>query len=725
MHEERGQSWVALFVFGILIFAALGAFLFYKFEDQGFYDRKNQTNLNQTGGLSNVNRSITNTNSSSGCFLSWVRWEKDNSEVSTVKSEDSIVLATYAERCSGKLIDVKVYKENGNSDIFISSFSSVISGNSAQLSMTLDSNFVNGSTYYFVSSLVGNASSRVESSGLLISNLFTPGNNKDPLLCDGYGDDRDYLYNVNVNVFTKSNGRQSFIATLDGKTLRTNVTGEDRFFVDNSNGALQINYDINHVCGGFDITYNINNPTSQPQLLPDFIFGGFKQARNNPNYLELKRGGMLASAAGITSLYGQYYPSSFVYSPLTLAVTDEFSQGTSIQYPFLSYKVETILQMNWATDGSMTHRYVLVYPSASGPVKGFIPAGTQQTYVISLRFAPSRYWLLTLEPYKKYFLSQYGGVQKTSKDTRPVAGVSEAYTSYVNATNPRGYVDWYTRGKRLDIDGWADEVTRVINLLNTKGYKRLMLWQTAGLYDSAVCANCNFPPAFMDWLPKLVETQSELNRIKQAGISLGFWWGRSGQIPVPDQWPPSSLVLANYSNTAHHSYLLNQFNLAKQRGADSIGLDTFTAIEPNGRSLWLDEMKSLSSIEFVHEHGGADIFHTRAANFYTDNYENGNWDTIFGPSILSWYLNPNSEVWAYAVASNAELNSLGQSGMQARAQQLAKWGYTYVDNGVFTDVKNLDLTISECLDRIDNDGDGVIDWPRDNDCQDEFDESER
>jgi hypothetical protein len=718
MSGDESTIFSTYFLIAVIVFGTLGLLLIVFHE--GIFDRGL--------GLFHSNASIQNATAVSiqhvaqrtgSCVINAVRWEKDGKEISTLTRGDDAELLIEGLGCDEMPLTVIVYSQNASNNRVVESFSQVrwINGTA----VVLWGSEAEGS-YYFSAELVSNGSIRAESNIIRVTALLST---RDPLLCVGFGDDRDYLYDVDFTFSSKSNGRQTFTASLNGTTLRVN-TEEDRFFYDNSNGVLDITYDLVPSCGGIDIVYHITNPSSQPQSLPDFLFGGFRQDKVNPRYLELRRGGFLTAAQNANNFYADYYPSTFVYSPVTVIVSDGIAQGSSINYPFLEYNVEVIPQLLWSSDGKVAYRHSLVHPSSSGPILATIAAGSSQTYTISVRFSPSRNWLLTLDPYKKYFDQTYGSLKKeSSKDMRPVGGVSEAFTEYVNDTNPRGYNYWYVPGKRLDIDGWGPEVTRLLGVLASKHYQRLMIWQTAGMYDPRIC-DCNFPSQYMDWLPKLVETQGELARIKDAGISLGFWWGRSGQVVMPVAWPPasvSSIIPANYSNSEHRSYLENQFNLGKQRGADMIGLDSFGFMEPYGRSKWLDEMMS-SSLDFVHEHGGADIFHTRAANFYTDEYENGKWMTLSGPSVLSWYLNPNAEIWAYEVASPSESVLLGQSGMKARAEKLAKWGYTYVDNGLFLDVSNLDVSVSECLDHKDNDNDGVIDWPRDPDCTDEFDEKE-
>lgn len=659
------------------------------------------------------------------CSFKTGYWALNNTRISSVQAGTQVNLVLEGSDCEGMSVRAVIYERYGSSKHALNTVTFGFANTTAQLPWNTDASASPSVEYYFVAFLVSNESVMLQSDNLEIGTVPLV-RTTNSLLCQGFSDDRSYLYNVSTTVSTKADGTQTFTVMLNGTLIRTN-TREDRFFYDHSNEALSIHYTIVPVCGGVDIVYTVTNPSNEAYQLPDFTFGGIQQHKSHARYLEPRQWGTLKDVT-TTALYDSPWPDVFAYSPVMVTVNDEFAQGTSIQYPFRDYGVNVLPYMEWS-DQDVLERYVFAYDSFyHGSQKGSIRAHDEQTYTVSLRFAPARYWLLTLEPYKRYFTAEYGSLQSSSaKDMHPVAAVTEAYREYYNATNPRGYVDWYTPGTRLDHDGWGAEVTRLLNVLGTQHYQRLMLWHTAGVYDPNACAQCNdFPAQFMDWLPKLVETQGELHRLAQAGISLGFWWGRSGQVPVPVAWPPDHFVSANYSNATQHAYQTNQLALARQRGVRVLGLDSFTYMYPVDRSLWLDEMRQIdSSLHFVHESGGADIFHTRAANFYTDPYVAGKgWTTIAGPHVLSWYLNPKSEVWVLAAISNADRENIGTSGMYSRAKQLVRWGYTFIDNGPYLDASNLDVGVSECLDHTDNDHDGLADWPYDTDCSDEFDESE-
>ncbi|PIQ78651.1 MAG: hypothetical protein COV79_05165, partial [Parcubacteria group bacterium CG11_big_fil_rev_8_21_14_0_20_41_14] len=175
----------------------------------------------------------------------------------------------------------------------------------------------------------------------------------------------------------------------------------------------------------------------------------------------------------------------------------------------------------------------------------------------------------------------------------------------------------------------------------------------------------NYPPQFMsDWLPYVAGTDGNFTKYAQNGIELGFWWGRSNEIPVPVQWNPSNLENADYENPAHITFLTNELEIAEQRGARMIGLDAFTQMPVYQRVLWIDDMKrNAPNMVFTHESTGPDIMHRKLAN----HADPATWGDINAPDLLAWYLNPDSEIY---VLGRGAYNNL------AFMQEMSKWGFT-------------------------------------------------
>src|SRR5206468_3508779 len=120
-----------------------------------------------------------------------------------------------------------------------------------------------------------------------------------------------------------------------------------------------------------------------------------------------------------------------------------------------------------------------------------------------------------------------------------------------------------------------------------------MIWTPSGCYDTGH-SGFNFPPQFMsEWTSMEVATTSVLDQVGAAGVSLGFWWGNSGSIPVPVQWNPTSEVAARpISKAADASFLMNELALARARGTKEIGLDAFTTMPVAEQYNWIDQMQA-------------------------------------------------------------------------------------------------------------------------------------
>jgi len=568
--------------------------------------------------------------------------------------------------------------------------------------------------------------------------------------CTGFGDDRDLLYNVTINLFTKADGTKSFnaIRKSDGLVLRQNFSDE-KFFGDNSNGALTTTYSITPTCGGVDITYSVQNPTSQSQNPPNLRVDGIMQVVSGDFYvLDIKDAGFTRRVTKPNGQVGTLYLGSngldgfggtgtlaypnFYYSPVIVAYDNSFSVGTGIQYPYLNYKHDVVPQLARVTSGLQTGTWRHEYRE----FKPLMPANQQRTYTISVRFTKPSSWIVTLDPYKKYFKQTYGNSQQTAQNRHPIHGVELAYSQFYNAqTNPRSY---QSTGyfNELPSVGWGSFVDGFIAQTKALGYERAMIWTPSGLYNpQGSCTSpenqgsgqhCNYPPAFMDFLPHLDSTAGNFSKFAQNNLELGFWWGRSGQTPNPEQWNPTSISNADYENAQQISFLTNQLLLAKQRNAKTIGLDYFGGMPAFQRDDWIDDMKSLTinQVLFVHEGSGPDFLHRKMGNFYWPSsyiwWTQYNKSLIESPDVLSHYLNKGSEIWTWhrdTIYWN--LNSV---------QKMASYGFTPVYFGYPTqysiNVANLDYDLVECFNDFDDDSDGDVDWPYDDGCDSATDTSE-
>lgn len=577
--------------------------------------------------------------------------------------------------------------------------------------------------------------------------------------CTGYGDERDYNYNPLITFTNTAGGDESFIATRrsDGKVLRQNFANE-QFYVDKSSGALDITYDIAESCGGVDITYTVHNPTGQNQTPPDLRVEGIMQRTSGDFYLlDIRDTGYLRNikkpdgsisniflgSAGRenTENWGVLTYPDFYYSPVVVAHDNDFAVGTALLYPYLQYKHEIVPQMTKVTSGLQAGTWRHEYKEFAPSTYARLAPSETRTYKITLRFSQPRTWLFTLEGYKKYFKQIYGNVDHVRPiDRRPIYGMDPTSELVFNAsTNPRSF---RTDGiyATINTTGWTPFMYFFLQDVITHGFERTMIWGPSGLYSYAVeCSapnfpstnegqECNQPTAFMDLPTPILNTVSALSQFDQSNVELGFWWGHSSHVPVPQTWDPASVVEANYSNSTHTAFLDNQLTLAHQRGTDLIGLDAFSGYTFD-RYTWIDRMKQVSEndIQFGHEGSGSDILHRKIANVVYNPMQYGSWWTQFdktvrmGPDALSHYINEGAEIWF--IEDRPPL--CGEDVIE----EIASWGYTPLYFGICAgqypvDLSTLDLDLATCFDGDDDDNDDLTDWPYDPGCDSPTDANE-
>jgi hypothetical protein len=135
------------------------------------------------------------------------------------------------------------------------------------------------------------------------------------------------------------------------------------------------------------------------------------------------------------------------------------------------------------------------------------------------------------------------------------------------------------------------------------------------------------------------------------------------------------------------------------------------------RYLWVDAMKKIApGVSLIHEGAGADVMHSKMGNYYHPVPWNG--QPLDAPDVLSAYLNPGSEIWVQAQ---------WESWVNFEAvQNLVQWGFTpVVRTYPEVNVNGLDDNLVACFDGLDNDSDGLVDWPYDPGCVTAADRSEK
>ena len=533
--------------------------------------------------------------------------------------------------------------------------------------------------------------------------------------------DRQYLYeDIQISVFGGPAGPTFTAARSDGLVLRQNYANE-AFVADNSNGALAISYEIIEQCAGVDIVYTVGNPSGVPHPIPNFELHGIRQAITGDVFALNPAQSGTVEPLDLTMSTSFNWPYARVYSPVLVTHDGEFAVGTSLIFPQDEYHHSVRLRLEKVVAGSQSETWRHRYKYEPSDVEAVVPPGETRTYTMSVRFGPPRYWLLTLYPYRDFFQGHYGAYSdERVADRRPIMGSNVSnHGDYDPLTNPRGY----NVSLGIHTDGWGPYVASTLELLQQHGVQRLHLWAPSGTYHNP--DGCpNFPPQFMDFLPHLEATDFFFDLFALNGYELGFWWGRSVEIPYgfdEDGWDPEGCEDVEYFTDADISFMTGQLVQALDRGAQVIGLDAFPTMSAWKRSLWVDYLKAMAAgVLFIHEPAGPDFLHAKIGNYYAPH----GWGrpTQPGPDLLSRYLgNGDSEIW---VRFKSDTHTYTQQDLQDHI----RWGFTpitlrLVDFDNF-DVSALDYTLVECIDGQDNDGDGLVDFPYDPGCECAADDSE-
>ena len=591
---------------------------------------------------------------------------------------------------------------------------------------------------------------------------------------------------IDVAVSEGGGGAPTFTVTrADGTVLREPFAAE-RFVEDRSGGALDLSWTIETRPGGVDVRYTIVNGSGSDQPLPALRLEGLRYAAHGPEdaleilstathqYLHrrtldepafLDGNGQFQGhgAFEVNGLDAMPYPR--IYAPVIVAGDGDFTAGSALLVHGTEDGLRPEMFVELLSDGHWCHVFDL------GRLGGTIPGGRTLTVTASIRFARPRNWLVTLFPYRMWFEGLYGGQASiVPRDTRPVSAVSLSYDTVaweqyqacladgacpgdgsppggdtVVAWNLRGY-NWYLRTDRYGLDGPNPDhgnrgfVTTWIQRLQDAGFERAMLWTFSGQFwtcpDSQVipgdhpsCAT-NFPHQFMsDLLPAMADSLDALGQFAGAGIDLGFWWGRAGQVPQPMAWNPDAVVPLDPGDPDHVAFAENELALAVQRGARALGLDAFPNMAPGDQLGWLAHLAELApGVELWTEGSVTDWLHTRSAIFLQpeNRWSAGPWagTPIEEPALLPRYLNPGAEILVY-------LDARDDAAFPAEVERLMRNGYTPViaaHPDIFdvplTPVSGLDGTPPACANGIDDDGDGLADFPFDPGCRTAGDWSE-
>ena len=407
----------------------------------------------------------------------------------------------------------------------------------------------------------------------------------------------------------------------------------------------ELDYKLEKVPGGFDVAFEVRNPTDSPQRRPAFnlhgIFMGryltYLDARDLGCLEEFELGKTNSEPATKTVAYrfnkASTYPNN--YSPVAVLFNKSFAVGVSLIYSLPESK-------HWVGFRYSNYEHmqellghlrieVDLYARRQGYMeprgRTLLEPGGSDSYRIAVRFAEPDNWLDTLEPYREFFKETYGEVSYEA-DLRPVYAVGTAQADLPSADNPRGYFP----DTRLDLVGWRPLVERVKRQGIGNGFERVHVWSPSGLYR----VGDNYPPEFMtEWLPKLVETLPVLHELRDQGMTLGAWWGRAGE--VSGGWNTGSMWVLDPDDPKDIEFAFAEAKLAEERGFIEIGLDGWRFIPLWDRLEYMKRMKeNFPTLRFISEGNDPDIGHVLAPGYCGQDC---------GPPLLADWLNPGHESW--------------------------------------------------------------------------------
>ena len=404
-----------------------------------------------------------------------------------------------------------------------------------------------------------------------------------------------------------------------------------------SKTPLETKVDLKPAPGGFDLLLTLRNGTDKPQPRPRVFLRGIRLGTKF-TYLDARDLGTLhqKQVEGGKPIFhhSMRYPDD-LYAPVSTFFNDRFAVGMSLLYePFKAqHGVRNIIY----TEGGQWFGTAALGIDLDGPPPKWLPQkgrlrvkpGETETFRFAVRFAKQDRWRDTLEPYREHFRKTYGPVRYKA-DRRPVFGEPTGLVKFINLkTNPRGYHP----KTRIDRVGWKPYIDHLMTAVE-KGYRRVMVWCPSGLYSKGD----NYAPEFMtEWLPKLVETAGEFDRLKGRKVTVGFWWGRSSQ--TSGGWNTGRMWATNLDNPKDVAAALAELRLAAERGADEIGLDAFKYIPLWERYDWLQRLqREFPTMRFITESADCDIMHTIAPTFMTYQRQSQ------APALADW-LNPGHESW--------------------------------------------------------------------------------
>jgi len=406
---------------------------------------------------------------------------------------------------------------------------------------------------------------------------------------------------------------------------------------------------------GCDLVFTFNNTTDQWSQLGKITVAGlrFDESITGHDFrFDGKPITMNADNSGI-GVSGWFYPGG-TYSPVNVLEDGDYKVGMSLIYPVLSYKhqVKIRSKAQFPTGGVawFTEFTLNAFDENKYNPQGDLAPGESRVYVVAVRAVKgARPWQTTLEPYREFFRARYGQV-KYQRDPRPIQFSSLAVDGNHEADNPYGFAGGYNL--RPDLFGFGPWVNRLVDRVD-RGFTRIMVSKPTGQFY--VNQQNNIPTLFTShWMEgaeyghALGDAVQQFNRIPQAGLHLGLWWGRGAQV-MPDGWDTYRIEELNPNNPEHVALGFKELDLAYAAGARLIGLDAFRRMQAWDALQWLQMMQQRApGTRFVTEPVCGDIVHNFVPAFQVATRPASEAELrVETRHYLADLLNPGHEIWGY------------------------------------------------------------------------------
>lgn len=563
------------------------------------------------------------------------------------------------------------------------------------------------------------------------------------------GSDESFQYDLDVN----AGGAQGPTITYEGVTLMQPSTRPIYQTVSGGNGA-QVTRTVTPRPGGVDLTYTVTNPTGTPQKHPTLLVPGLMLPTDSGALLPSDIGEIQATTmrpprppwnslqVRMTDQSGQtcvmpngnaclvrrtgVYPEES-YSPMVVVTTRQYALGISVLYDFKGTWTSVGSVLYTESDGSwifsVNHFSQNLYDATSAGRLSLNP-GETRTYVVALRFAPPRDWVLTMKPYRDHFRAMWNVADASvnDRDRRPIRtfvlgswynnsltpistylpncpflsdgcpamGVEpscydpprEIPPAYRNERGFDGTIWQLMTSDATEPDGvrWRPVLDWFMNRTRDFGFRRTLIWALAGnypMYD--LCDARNYPPVMATvWAPELEDDRQDFIDVanENTDVNLGYYWGRTSQVPVFDEngdweWDSENQAI-DLDDPDHLNFVREEYQAMLALGMDELGLDAPSNIPSDQKYAWWSEMMAQKpDLKMISENPASDWTNLFAANWGHAN-AGSSWYYGGGPNNIAWYLNPRAEqiMWDVGLSTNPTQQQIDS------LKEIMRWGYT-------------------------------------------------